>query len=95
MLNRVKQITSFAILLGAAALIGCATQIPTTAQWGISKGFQRVDLKGSEYYCRLEPTSSNSSNVNCLTYLQLRNLRIDTEEAMVARSYPLNYNSPQ
>jgi hypothetical protein len=83
MRNRLNQITRFLILASAASLVGCATQIPTTSQWGISKGFQRVDLKGKEYFCRLEPTSpsSNSRNVNCLTYLQLRNLRIDSEGA--------------
>ena len=67
MRNRLNQITRFLSLIGAASLIGCATPIPTTSQWGLSQGFQRVDRNGRDYFCRPEATSppSKLSNVRC------------------------------
>jgi len=69
------------IFVGASALIGCATKVPSTSQWGASQGFERVDLQGKEYFCRAKPTDvpSNLSNVSCLTSLELLNLRIASE----------------
>ncbi len=71
--NRIKQITSLVILVGASALVGCASQVPTTDKWAISNGYQRVELKGKEYFCRQEPvvTGSNRSRVACLRLAQL------------------------
>jgi hypothetical protein len=81
MRKRLKQITHLVMLVGAMSLIGCATQALSTSQWGISKGFQRVDLRGKEYFCRLEPTRppSHLSTVNCLTMAQLRDFRTAIE----------------
>jgi hypothetical protein len=84
--HRLKQLTGLVLLLGAAALIGCATQVSTTSQWGASQGFERVDLQGQEYFCRVKPTNepSNLSNVSCLTPLELLNLRIASERTTSA-----------
>ena len=81
MRSRVQQITCLLVLIGSSSLVGCATQIPTTRQWGVSKGFQQVDLKGKVYFCRLEPTRppSHLSTVNCLTVAQLRDFRTAIE----------------
>jgi len=96
MRNRLNQVTCLAILVGASSLIGCATKVPTTRQWGASQSFQQVNLKGKEYFCRPEPTNalSSSTNVNCLTSLQLLNFRIASERTssrdlpIVAFTYP-------
>jgi hypothetical protein len=81
MRSRLEQSSGLIILVGALSLFGCATPTPTTSQWAISKGFQPVDLKGDQYYCRAEPTSppSDKSNVNCLTVNQLVNDRTASE----------------
>ena len=97
MRNRLNHITRFLMLIGAASLVGCATQIPTTSQWGISKGFQRVDLQGKEYFCRVKPTSppSNSSNVGCLRYGQLLNLRMHSEGATPFAAFAIENNESE
>jgi hypothetical protein len=79
MRNRLKRITCLAILVGASSSMGCVT----TNQWAISKGFQRVNLKGEEYFCRLEPANAplSSSNVHCLPWAQLVNYRMGTDGA--------------
>jgi|SRR5665213_1799881 len=86
MQNRLIQITGLIVFIGAISLNGCATKPLTTSQWGIAKGFQRVDLQGKEYFCRIKPTDapSNLSSVSCLTSLELLNLRIASERTSSA-----------
>jgi hypothetical protein len=95
--KRLNQFTRFLMLMGAASLIGCATQALTTSQWGTSKGFQRVDLKGKEYFCRVEPTSppSNLSKVSCLTYLQLSTFRMNSEGATPFAAFAIENNESE
>jgi hypothetical protein len=97
MRNRVQQITCLLILIGASSFVGCATQMLTTSQWGVSKGFQQVDLKGKVYFCRKEPTPppSNLNNVNCLTYAQLRNLRMNSEGATPFAAFAIENNESE
>jgi hypothetical protein len=97
MRNRLNQIMRFLMIIGAVSLIGCATQIPTTSQWGVSKGFQRIDLKGKEYFCRVEPTSppSKLSNVSCLTYVQLQNLRMHSEGTTEFAAFAIENNESE
>jgi len=65
--------TSLVMLAGASALTGCASQVPTTAEWATSKGFQRVELDGKSYFCREQPVAARSdrSSTTCLTLGQL------------------------
>jgi hypothetical protein len=82
MRDRLKQLRRLVIIAAAISLMGCATtQALTTSQWGISKGFQRVNLKGKGYFCRVDPTSppSDKSYVNCLTMGQLFDYRTAIE----------------
>ena len=69
MLSRIKQTAGLVILVGASALAGCATQVPTTSEWAISNGYQRAELQGKEYFCRQQPavTGSNQSKATCFS----------------------------
>lgn len=49
----IKQITNLSILVGASALLGCVS-VQTTDEYAISHGYQPIQDKGKEYFCRLE-----------------------------------------
>jgi hypothetical protein len=53
MCTRIKQVTNLSILVGASALLGCAS-VPTTDEYAISHGYQPTQVKGRQYFCRLE-----------------------------------------
>ena len=52
MCTLIKQVRNLCILVGASALLGCAS-VPTTDAYAISHGYQPTQLKGREYFCRL------------------------------------------
>jgi hypothetical protein len=92
MRNRIKQTAGLVILAGAAALAGCATQVPSTSEWAISKGFQPTELQGKEYFCRQQPavTGSNAGKVTCFTRDQLMAARWSGPAPAEGFAYPVS-----
>jgi hypothetical protein len=75
MLDRIRAIRSLVVLAGASALVGCAS-VPPTSQWATSKGFQRTELGGREYFCRQQAVvGTKPRNAGCLTLHQLSVIR--------------------
>jgi hypothetical protein len=53
MRTQMKQVMNLSIIVGASALLGCAS-FQTADKYAISHGYQPTQIEGREYFCRLE-----------------------------------------
>jgi hypothetical protein len=84
MCTQIKQVRILSILVGASALLGCAS-IQTTDEYAVSHGYQPTQIKGKDYFCRLEqpevpgaPQSDSPqrpSRAPCFTRFQMIQIR--------------------
>lgn len=51
MCTLIKQARNLSVLVGASALLGCAS-IQTTDEYAISHGYQPTQIKSQNYFCR-------------------------------------------
>jgi hypothetical protein len=75
--NRSTATRNLAVLVGALALVGCASQVLTpdsTEKYAISHGLKRVTKDGREQYCPAPvPAGFDRPLEKCISWQQLRN----------------------